>query len=213
MRILAATNRNPERDVEVNRFREDLFYRLNVIRVHLPPLRERREDILPLANFFLQRLAREHRLPPHRLSEEAIRHLEEYGWPGNVRELENILERACVLATADVLLPKDILMGSVQHPRADSPKRPVPSARPNGTPDTRSTGKLGLAELARLLLKQAETTPDVPLLASIERELILQALEESGQRAADAAKILGITTAVFKKKLKAMEAAPPAESA
>jgi DNA-binding NtrC family response regulator len=213
VRILAATNRNPERDVEVNRFREDLFYRLNVIRVHLPPLRERREDILPLANFFLQRLAREHRLPPHRLSEEAIRHLEEYGWPGNVRELENILERACVLATADVLLPKDILMGGVQHPRAESPTQPFPSARPNGTPDTRSTGKLALAELARLLLKRAETTPGVPLLAGIERELILEAFEQSGHRAADAAKILGITTAVFNKKLKSIEAAPPAEPA
>ena len=138
VRIIAATNRNLEREVEANRFREDLFYRLNVVRIHLPPLRERLEDILPLANFFLQRLAaRTPAAAASGLSEEAIRTLEEYDWPGNVRELENTIQRACVLATADVLLPKDILMGSVQPLRADSPKPRVPSARPNGTPDTR----------------------------------------------------------------------------
>jgi DNA-binding NtrC family response regulator len=209
VRILAATNRNLEQDVETNRFREDLFYRLNVIRIHLPPLRERLEDILPLANFFLQRLAREHRQPPHRLSDEAIRTLEEYAWPGNVRELENTLERACVLATADVLLPKDIVMGAAP-PRDPAPKEPAPS-QPAKRPrrlDPRPGPEL--AHLVGLLLETGENQPGLPLLAAIERELVLQAFAHSGENAPAAAKALGLTTAAFKKKLQSFRPTPRA---
>jgi DNA-binding NtrC family response regulator len=204
VRILAATNRNLEGDVEINRFREDLFYRLNVIRIHLPPLRERREDILPLANYFLQRLAREHRLPPHRLSEEVIRHMEVYHWPGNVRELENTLERACVLATTDVLLPKDIPLGTATPARgAALTERIHHEAAPLANRENLAAGGHAVvAATARFLLQEAEAHPGLSLLSTVERELILQAYEKAGSNAAEAARSLGLSPAAFNKKLK-----------
>ncbi|MGI9244761.1 MAG: sigma-54-dependent transcriptional regulator [Verrucomicrobiales bacterium] len=111
VRILAATNRHLEKAVEQGLFREDLFYRLNVVRVHIPPLRERTDDIRTLAQFFLTKIAIKQGGAPLRLSEESISLLENYNWPGNVRELENTMQRAGVLATSDVLLPKDIPLG------------------------------------------------------------------------------------------------------
>lgn len=112
VRILAATNKDLEKAVSNGTFREDLFYRLNVVRLHIPPLRQRREDIRPLADFFLKRIADQKRGPRLRLADDASTRLESYNWPGNVRELENTLYRASILATADVLLPKDIPLGS-----------------------------------------------------------------------------------------------------
>ena len=111
VRILAATNKDLELCVKEGLFREDLFYRLNVMRVHIPPLRKRREDIKLLAEFFLRRNAEQKKAPKLRLSSDSIELLESYRWPGNVRELENTLYRASLLATADVLLPKDIPLG------------------------------------------------------------------------------------------------------
>ncbi len=111
VRILAATNRHLEKAVGQGQFREDLFYRLNVVRVHIPPLRERTDDIRTLSEFFLKKIAIKQGGAPLRLSEESIRLLENYNWPGNVRELENTMQRAAVLATSDVLLPKDIPLG------------------------------------------------------------------------------------------------------
>jgi DNA-binding NtrC family response regulator len=207
VRILAATNRPLEQDVETNRFREDLFYRLNVIRIHIPPLRERHEDVLPLANFFLQRLAREHRLPPHRLSEEAIRHLEDHHWPGNVRELENTLARACVLATADVLLPKDIPLGSAQLSRPGAGSPPLPAVDET-TPATGSQTQANLNAIARTLLDDLIQSPGRPILAELENQLVLQAYEHTGQQTAAAAKLLGLTPALLAKKLKAAQLAP-----
>ena len=114
MATLAATNRHLEKAVEQGQFREDLFYRLNVVRVHIPPLRERTDDIRILAQFFLKKIALKQGGAPLRLSEESIRLLENYNWPGNVRELENTMQRAAVLATSDVLLPKDIPLGETK---------------------------------------------------------------------------------------------------
>ena len=113
VRILAATNKDLEFCVKNGEFREDLFYRLNVVRVHIPPLRQRIEDIKLLAEFFLKRNAEQKKAPKLRLSSESIELLEAYHWPGNVRELENTLYRASLLSTADVLLPKDIPLGNL----------------------------------------------------------------------------------------------------
>ena len=101
-----------EEEVSAGRFREDLFYRLNVVRIHISPLRERREDVRILAEFFLQRMAARKRMPQMRFSEDALALLEAYDWPGNVRELENTLQRAAALCNTDVLLPTDIPLGS-----------------------------------------------------------------------------------------------------
>ena len=115
VRILAATNKDLEECVKNGEFREDLFYRLNVVRVHIPPLRQRREDIKLLADFFLKRNAELKKAPKLRLSSESVELLESHNWPGNVRELENTLYRASLLATADVLLPKDIPLGIIEQ--------------------------------------------------------------------------------------------------
>lgn len=100
-RILAATNRNLEEEVKHGRFREDLYYRLNVVELSLPPLRERREDILPLANFFIGKFARTRT----RLAEATVVCLQNYSWPGNVRELRNTIERAVLLSQSELILP------------------------------------------------------------------------------------------------------------
>jgi transcriptional regulator with PAS, ATPase and Fis domain len=98
-RIIAATNRDLEEEIKRGTFRRDLFYRLNVIAVHLPPLRDRRDDILLLAESFLQRGAEQRGDAPKRLGEDAALALQEYQWPGNVRELENAMERAVILSS------------------------------------------------------------------------------------------------------------------
>ncbi len=103
-RILAATNRNLEEEVRKGRFRDDLYYRLNVVELSIPPLRERREDILPLANHFLSRLT-EGRA---RLSAPVADALERYAWPGNIRELQNAMERAALLSRGEVVLPEHL---------------------------------------------------------------------------------------------------------
>jgi two-component system nitrogen regulation response regulator GlnG len=108
VRILAATNKRLEEEVENQSFREDLFYRLNVVRIHIPPLRRRVEDVRLLAEFFLQKRTESGKSRAMRFSKKAMEMLEGHHWPGNVRELENLVQRACVLATGNVLLPSDL---------------------------------------------------------------------------------------------------------
>ncbi len=116
VRVLSATSRNLQDEIAAGRFREDLFYRLNVVPVRLPPLRERREDIPELVNHFLARFATEKRMSPPSISEEAVAALQAHDWPGNVRQLRNIIERTIILAPGDRvscievdLLPPEIL--------------------------------------------------------------------------------------------------------
>src|SRR5690348_5019565 len=101
MRVLSATSRNLQEEIAAGRFREDLFYRLNVVPVKLPPLRERREDIPELVSHFLARFAAERRMPALSISEEAMAALQAHDWPGNVRQLRNIIERTIILAPGD----------------------------------------------------------------------------------------------------------------
>lgn len=108
VRIVAATNRDLKKDVENHRFREDLYYRLKVVPVEMPPLRDRKEDIIPLAQHFLKRYCREHRKPPVTLSPEGEGALLMHPWPGNVRELENLISRSVVLSPRSVLKPSDL---------------------------------------------------------------------------------------------------------
>jgi two-component system NtrC family response regulator len=108
VRIIAATNRDLKKDMESRAFREDLYYRLKVVPLTIPPLRERKEDILPLAQYFLHKHCREHRKPLIPFSPDAERKLLAYWWPGNVRELENLINRAVVLASQSVINPNDL---------------------------------------------------------------------------------------------------------
>jgi two-component system response regulator AtoC len=104
-RVLAATNRDLDATVRERLFREDLFYRLNVVRITVPPLRERRADIVPLAEHFLRQYSENNGLPAIGFSEEAILMLQTYSYPGNVRELENMVERAVLMARGRVIMP------------------------------------------------------------------------------------------------------------
>ena len=117
-RIIAATNRDLLDEIDAGRFREDLYYRLNVVPIYLPPLRERREDIEPLVDFFLKRYAEQNRREMRRVHPEAMRLLREHDWPGNVRELQNYVERAVILGDG---------------PRADR-RAPAPAAPRRGRP-------------------------------------------------------------------------------
>src|SRR5205085_1603643 len=102
-RVIAATNQSLEDEIEAGRFRDDLYYRLNVVPIYLPALRERREDITPLARFFLERYSEENRRDAPELPGEVIKALQTYDWPGNVRELENYMERMVVLTNGEPL--------------------------------------------------------------------------------------------------------------
>jgi two-component system response regulator AtoC len=107
-RVIAATNKVLQQEVESNRFREDLYYRLNVIAIYLPPLRDRRDDIPLLVEHFLNKYRATPRSGPARLSQQAMDALMEYDWPGNVRELQNLIERAAVLARGEIITPEHI---------------------------------------------------------------------------------------------------------
>jgi transcriptional regulator with PAS, ATPase and Fis domain len=119
VRIIAATNRDLETAVRDGRFREDLYYRIKVVPVTLPPLRERKEDVPALVQYFIQRFARESKRGMTGISDEALTKLENYNWPGNVRELANVIERAVVIGQPPVIqqedLPLEILASSTRE--------------------------------------------------------------------------------------------------
>lgn len=121
IRIIAATNRDLQQDVQEGRFREDLFFRLNVVAIHLPPLRERKEDIPPLTDLFLHRCCHILNKPLMKVSAEAMDHLMAYSWPGNVRELSNLIERAVILANGTEIMPEDLPLFRASHSSAESP--------------------------------------------------------------------------------------------
>ncbi|CAN5648437.1 nitrogen fixation sigma-54 dependent transcriptional regulator GnfM [soil metagenome] len=186
VRIVCATNKKLEEEVARKAFREDLFYRLNVVRVHLPPLRSRPDDIRLLAEYFLQKTAHQKHRPLLKLTEEAARVLESYPWPGNVRELENTIQRASVLATADVLLPKDIPLGMVTTGTIE--------VAPEGAPST-------VEQAIESLFDSATADTSIELLPWLEREFTLRAMVKTGNNQVRAAKLLGITRATLRKRL------------
>ncbi|MBI4564193.1 MAG: sigma-54-dependent Fis family transcriptional regulator [Planctomycetes bacterium] len=119
VRVIAATNRNLERAIQERAFREDLYYRLNIIPMELPPLRDRPEDIPPLAALFLKQFGREFKRSFRGFTPEALDQLQRHSWPGNVRELRNVIERACLLAGADEIGTEDLLIRGAAPPPTD----------------------------------------------------------------------------------------------
>src|SRR5690606_7096233 len=117
VRLICATNADLEAKIRAREFREDLYYRLMVVPVQVPPLRARREDILPLCNGFLKKFTAKYGKRVS-ISREVMEHLEGYGWPGNVRELENTIERTVVLAGDETLMPRDIPILETRAPPA-----------------------------------------------------------------------------------------------
>jgi DNA-binding NtrC family response regulator len=125
VRVVAATNADLRAALEQGRFREDLYYRLNVVPINVPPLRERREDIPFLAIHFVQKIANDAGLPVEGISAPAMDRLVEYDWPGNVRELENTIERSMVLAAGNTLEAADIRIENVKRPTPAAPQSPI----------------------------------------------------------------------------------------
>jgi two-component system response regulator AtoC len=176
LRVVAATNRDPMQAVDAGRLRADLYYRLNVVRLEVPPLRERREDIRLLAEHFLERFGRELGRPPLRLDPAASARLQSYDWPGNVRELQNLMERAAVL-TRDERIGTDLL----------------PSA-PTVAPASPAAAPTSLIDADDLALQ--------PRVDALEHDLIDEALRRSGDNKSAAARLLEISERSLWYKLK-----------
>jgi len=173
-RIVAATNRDLQKAMERGQFREDLYYRLNVFAIHLPPLRERREDVLALAEAFTQEIGRSIGRPPAGVSREARQALLDYHWPGNVRELRNVLERAAILCDGGLI--------AAEHLALDLPATaPLSAARA-----TASTTPAAA---------QPAAAPAPGDLKSMERALIAKAMDDAHFNKSEAARALGLTRA------------------
>ncbi|HEX7183144.1 MAG TPA: sigma-54 dependent transcriptional regulator [Thermoanaerobaculia bacterium] len=170
VRIIAATNQDLESRIATGDFREDLYYRINVLPIHLPPLRQRREDIPLLVEFFLQKYCKQMDLPPRQISVEAIEMLESYDWPGNVRELENLIERALALSHADTITTRDLPVHLLTNRKVNS--------------DTIHLPEEGL---------------DLELyLEGIRIQLMQEALERTGGVQTQAAELLGMSFRSFR---------------
>ena len=191
-RIVAATNRDLLDEIDAGRFREDLYYRLNVVPIYLPALRERRDDIAVLVEFFLKRFAEQNRREMRRVHPDAMRLLRDHDWPGNVRELQNYVERAVILGEGPELtvehLPPQL--------RGESPPRPIRS---------RGGDPAGLtAELVRQGIRAAGPgAGDLHgrIVGQVERELIEQVLQACERVQIKAAARLGINRNTLHKKL------------
>ena len=169
-RIIAASNQDLEARLQTGEFREDLYYRINVLPINLPPLRQRREDIPLLADFFLQKYSRQMELPPRQISIEAMNILESYDWPGNVRELENLIERVLALSHAETITTRDLPVHLLTNRRANQE-----------------------------LIQLPEEGLDLEAyLESIRAQLMMQALERTGGVQTQAAELLGMSFRSFR---------------
>ena len=203
VRVIAATNKPLEQAVATRQFREDLFYRLNVVRIQIPPLRERRDDVRLLVNYFLKKFSLNQQNAPKSISPEVIHLLEAYHWPGNVRELENVIQRATVVAKGDVILPSD-LPGEIGSNRASAAVALTPAAlSPTGVASSLpgAGAALDMAGIAHLLFQWAREDKKLKIIPAVERELIIQALNETKGNQVQAAKLLGITRATLRKRV------------
>lgn len=212
VRVLAATNRELSREVAEGRFREDLFYRLNVVAIQTLPLRERPEDVPVLAARYLAELAARHGMPMCSLSQPAIDLLQAYAWPGNVRELENVLERAVMFSSGDEIDPDSLsgLMGTrpVGEPSSAAAQLVVAASRgivsatplpgvyrvePRIQPPSSASAPSAAAE--------SGNSSAWPTLADVERMHLERTLAATMQNKSLAAKMLGIDRSVLRRKL------------
>ena len=175
VRVIAATNRNLPQMVATGHFREDLYYRLNVVSIDMPPLRERKDDIGQLATFFLKRFAGELKKRLEGLSPDAQKLLMRYNWPGNIRELENAIERAVLLADGNVLTASDLRLGELSTTQPSGDASPVVKIPPTGI-----------------------------ALEEIERQALVEALKMSNWVQKDAAELLSISPRVMNYKIKTL---------
>src|SRR5256714_1605392 len=183
IRIICATNKDLQRQVEQQKFRDDLFYRLNVINIHMPPLRDRKEDIPALVEHFLAKHRYSATAQPAAISEEALKRLMEYDWPGNVRELENVVERAVVLSRGQIITSREL---------------------PFGDHEADEHGEEG-EEVS------AEKSYFKKSVSQFEKDLIMKALRDANGNRSKAAEMLGIYRRLLYAKIKeyGLEGYPP----
>ena len=192
VRVIAASNRDLEREVREGRFREDLYYRLAVISIYLPPLREHREDILPLVDFFLAHYNQKFRKAVQKISEEARRLMLSYDWPGNVRELRNAIERAMILEESSVLRP-DYLPFPVSRPAVT----PAGPSRQAALVSVAGESSAGGKRLPMLSIPEGGTS-----LEAIEQRMVELALRSSNGNQTQAARLLDISRDALRYKMK-----------
>ena len=207
VRIIAATNKDLWQAVQRKEFREDLFYRLNVVRVNLPPLRDRTTDVPLLVAYFINKFRLKQPTGPSQISDDAMAAIQRYPWPGNVRELENCIQRAMVLASGNAItlanLAEEISRGHRPHPTTAENASPVFSAAvpsadvPPSAPDS----KAALSHAVETLFNFARLDKQFKLLPAAERELIVRALAETSGNQVQAAKLLGVTRATLRKRV------------
>ena len=199
VRIIAATNLNLQDQVKAGKFREDLYFRLNVFPIHVPELRKRPLDIIPLAEFFLKRYSVNIARDTLTLSNAAKALLQKYAWPGNVRELENIIQRAVLLADGDQIYAEDLELDDSHLSHANlMPDHEAPvSEIPNLSPKIEQNG-------TELALNKGESGQDIE---SVEREHILKVLAEVNGNRTKAVDILGISARALRYKLKSYKEA------
>jgi transcriptional regulator with GAF, ATPase, and Fis domain len=182
VRVIAATNRDLQRALTEGEFREDLYYRLNVVTINMPPLRERNEDIIPLATCFLERFSDDLKKPFRRFAPASLRLLTRHNWPGNIRELENAVERAVLMADGESIEPDDLTFGGGVEGRGDERTR-----------------------LGSLLKLPPEGVP----LDQLEKLAILEALRVTDWVQKDAARFLGVSSRVMNYKIRKYEITHP----
>ena len=204
IRVITATHRNLEESMRAGKFREDLFYRLNIIPINLPPLRERKADIPLLVNHFLKQL--NGTAESKTISEEAMHFLVNYSWPGNIRELANFVERMLVLSIGSTITPRDL----PEKILGDTPKekwQPL-NKEEEGNPaqmlqqSLKQSFHVGIPEDGINLKKTVE---------EFEKELLLEALEKTGWVKNKAAKLLGLNRTTLVEKLKKLQISSPAK--
>jgi two-component system response regulator AtoC len=207
VRVVAATNRDLERAVGEKSFREDLFFRLNVVCITLPPLRQRRDEILLLTDLFLRQYAEHYNKPLLTVSADTRRLFTEYDWPGNVRELENVVKRMVILGTdapvaqelTDAINGRKGTMGPIPaletRPAAEPAPPPLPAApaEPPALPAAHAALTGSLKDIARHAAREAE------------REIIIRTLQQTRWNRREAAELLGVSYKALLYKIKEAE--------
>ncbi len=224
VRVIAATNKDLEKMIAEKTFREDLYYRLNVMRIRLPALRERAEDIPALVDYMVQRMLKARKTRVRQISSEALDILCRYPWPGNVRELENVIQRAAVIAKGDTILTKDLPLEVTKGAKpGEKPSAVVAPLEKTTTSDASLTGSstslmeqesaggigepalsggpIGLEGAFDLLFSRIREHTEENILQEIERAMIERVLEETNGNQVKASAILGITRATLRKRI------------
>jgi DNA-binding NtrC family response regulator len=208
VRIIAATNQDLWQAVQRKEFREDLFYRLNVVRLNLPPLRDRQTDIPILVAYFINKFRLKQPTGPSQIADDAMAAIQRFPWPGNVRQLENGIQRAMVLASGNTItlanLPEEISRGS--HAPNSTPIAGETKGAPSTTgdyaaPSSPEASKAALSHAVETLFNFARQDKQFKLLPAAERELIVRALAETSGNQVQAAKLLGVTRATLRKRV------------